>query len=201
MVKSKKKAIIRYFSLVLYIFLIAFIILTGNKKTKIVTSNINNVKSIQSNRILHEYENGDIKTFSYAKFKMVNNINDVKKYGKDYKIEFIGTLTGYGPDCPGCGGHVACSPNPDVPNGNIYYTDKEYGKIRIVAADKSNPCGSIVHIKNYKFAENGEFIGIVLDRGSSIVGLTMDLLYPSEQDTVIIGRQYNIDFNIKRWGW
>ena len=30
---------------------------------------------------------------------------------------------------------------------------------------------------------------------------TMDLLYPSEDDTVIIGRQRNIRFEIKRWGW
>ena len=201
MVKSKKKAILRYFSLVLYIFLIAFIVLTGNKKTKIVTANVNNVKSIQSNRILHEYETGDIKTFSYSKLRIVNNTNDIKKYGQNYKIEFKGTLTGYGPDCPGCGGHVACSPNPDVRNGNIYFEDSKYGKIRILAADRSIPCGSIIHIQNYKFEKNNEFIGIVLDRGSAIVGLTMDLLYPSEKDSVVIGRQYNIDFTIERWGW
>ena len=43
--------------------------------------------------------------------------------------------------------------------------------------------------------------GIVLDRGGAIVGLTMDLLYPSEKDTVIIGRQYDINFKIVRWGY
>ena len=85
-------------------------------------------------------------------------------------------------------------------NGNIYYDDKEYGRIRIVAADRSIPCGSIVKISNYKFS-NGDFYGIVLDRGSSIVGLTMDLLYTSEKDTVVIGRTYNISFKIERWGY
>ena len=59
----------------------------------------------------------------------------------------------------------------------------------------------MLHIKNFKFVPDKEFIGIVLDRGSAIVGLTMDLLYPSEADTVIIGRQRNIEFNIERWGW
>ena len=40
-----------------------------------------------------------------------------------------------------------------------------------------------------------------MDRGSAIVGLTMDLLYPSEKDTLIIGRQRNIKFTVERWGW
>ena len=88
----------------------------------------------------------------------------------------------------------------NVTNGNIYYEDNEYGKIRILAADRSIPCGSIVKISNYKFIEN-EFYGIVLDRGSSIVGLTMDLLHEGEGDTIVVGRQYNINFEIVRWGF
>ena len=107
-------------------------------------------------------------------------------------------LTHYGWDCKGCGGNTAIGYN--VKN-TIYYNDKDYGTIRILAADKSIPCGSIIHIKNYKFVEGNEFTGIVLDRGSAIVGLTMDLLYPSEADTVVIGRQRNIEFSIERWGW
>ena len=129
------------------------------------------------------------------------NLGDIKTNKLTNPKQFTGTLTGYGPDCKGCGGRVACSPNPNVKNGNIYYNDKEYGKIRILAADKSIPCGSIVHIENFKFVENNEFIGIVLDRGSAIVGNTMDLLYPSEADTVSIGRQRNISFTVLRWGW
>ena len=173
------KVIFRYYLFIIGLFTIAFIIVGGNQKVNIVTSNVNNVKSS----------------------KLVTNTNEIRNYGSLNKIEFIGTLTGYGPDCPGCGGRVACSPNPDVRNGNIYFNDTTYGKIRILAADKSIPCGSIVHITNYKFVENNEFTGIVLDRGSAIVGLTMDLLYPSEKDTVIVGRQYNINFSIERWGW
>ena len=46
---------------------------------------------------------------------------------------------------------------------------------------------------NVKFIGD-DFYGIVLDRGGAIVGLTMDLLYPSEKDTVVIGRQYKIVF-------
>lgn len=198
MIRKRKKAVIRYFLVVFYIFIIAFIVLSGNKKNKIVTSNVNNVKSIQSSRIFTDKEIylGDLRPT-----RMVNNTNDIKTYGSEYQISFVGTLTGYGPDCPGCGGIVACKPNPNVQNGKIYYNDEKYGKIRILAADYSIPCGSIIHIENFNFVENKEFYGIVLDRGSAIVGLTMDLLYPSEQDTVIIGRQRNIKFTIMRWGW
>lgn len=198
MVKARRRAVIRYFSFVIYGCFLALIIVTGKERNEIVTSNVNNVKSIQSSRIVHEYGEGIIKTYNT---KLVTNTNDIKKYGKDYKIEFNGTLTGYGPDCPGCIGFVYCSPNPNVLNGNIYYNDKKYGKLRILAADYSIPCGSIIHIKNFNFVEGKELRGIVLDRGSAIVGLTMDLLYPSEADTVIIGRQRNINFTIERWGW
>lgn len=187
-----KRKVMKYYLLIICIFAIAFIIVGGNKKTNIVTSNVNNVKSVLSTRIVKQNK---------ETVQLVRNVNEIKKYGLNTKIKFIGTLTGYGPDCPGCGGHVACRPNPDVRNGNIYYTDKEYGKIRILAADYSIPCGSIVHIRNFKFVSGEEFTGIVLDRGSAIVGLTMDLLYPSEADTVIIGRQRNIEFTIDRWGW
>ena len=190
-----KKRVMKYYFLILGLFMIAFIIASCNKKMNIVTSNVNNVKSIQSTRIVNQTT-----TFSPTA-KLVTNTNDIKKYGNDYKIEFTGTLTGYGPDCPGCGGNVACRPNPNVKNGNIYFEDEEYGKLRILAADYSIPCGSIIKVSNFKFVDNNEFYGIVLDRGSAIVGLTMDLLYPSEKDTLIIGRQYSIHFKVQRWGW
>ena len=193
MLYRKKNHVLRYFMIIICLFLMAFIVSAGNKKTNIVTSNINNVKSIQSSRIVRE---------EIEKIKLVKNVAEIKNFGKTNKIQFKGTLTGYGPDCPGCLGMVYCKPNPNVQNGKIYYSDKEYGKLRILAADYSIPCGSIVKINNFKFINKGEdFYGIVLDRGSAIVGLTMDLLYPSEKDTVIIGRQRDISFTIERWGW
>ena len=190
-----RKRVIKYYLLVVSLFVIAFIVLSGNQKTNIVTSNINNVKSLQSKRISNKIIN------SVSKTKLVTNTSDIKKYGINYQIEFNGTLTGYGPDCPGCSGIVACRPNPNVQNNNIYFEDANYGKIRILAADYAIPCGSIIKISKFKFVDNNEFYGIVLDRGSAIVGLTMDLLYPSEKDTLIIGRQRNINFKILRWGW
>ena len=178
--------------MIVSIFVVAFIIAGGNKKTNIVTSNVHNVKSVLSTRIVKN---------NVVTSKIVTNTADIRNYGMKNQLSFTGTLTGYGPDCAGCGGHVACRPNQDVRNGNIYYTDKQYGKIRIVASDKSIPCGSIIRIDNYKFNNNQPLYAITLDRGSAIVGMTMDLLYPSEADTEIIGRNYNIMFTIERWGW
>ena len=191
MLYRKKYNVIKYFAFLIFLFVMAIIILDGNKKINIVTSNVNNVKSIKSSRIYHEKES----------IKTVSNIKDIRKYGSTYKLSFTGTLTGYGPDCPGCGGRVYCTPNPNVQNGNIYYEDSEYGKLRILAADYSIPCGSIIKIENFSFIPGNDFYGIVMDRGSAIVGLTMDLLYPSEKDTLIIGRQRNIKFTVERWGW
>lgn len=168
------------------------LIVYGNQRNDILTANVNTVKSIKYSKITAENRS--------EKYKVVNSTKMIKEYGKSEKLEFTGTLTGYGPDCVGCSGVVACAPHPNVKNNNIYYNDKEYGKIRILAADKSIPCGSIIKISNFKFIGD-DFYGIVLDRGGAIVGLTMDLLYPSEADTVIIGRQYKINFKIERWGY
>ena len=190
---KKKNNVIYYFLFLCMIFFMCFIVVSSNKKMSVVTSNINNVKSIKSSRIVNETSEIDM--------VYVNSVDEIKSYGGKLKLGFVGTLTGYGPDCPGCLGMVYCKPNPNVLNGNIYYEDKEYGKLRILAADYSIPCGSIIKIENFKFIPGDEFFGIVLDRGSAIVGLTMDLLYPSEDDTVIIGRQRNIIFTVERWGW
>ena len=76
---------------------------------------------------------------------------------------FTGSLTGYGPDCYGCGGKT--STGYDL-RENIYYEDAEYGTIRIVAADKYFPFYSIIRISNVPGME--PFIAIVLDRGGDV---------------------------------
>ena len=102
------------------------------------------------------------------------------------------------PDCKGCSGITASGYN--VRNGNIYYNDKEYGKLRIVAMDKSIPFGSIVRIKKI-FKE--PVLAIVLDRGSAI-GLNkkvyIDLLYKSEKETLTFGKR-EATFEILRYGF
>lgn len=113
---------------------------------------------------------------------------------------YYGPMTAYGPDCVGCIGITASG--YDVLNGKIFYNDLEYGNIRIVAADKSLPFGTIVKISGLKDYKEG-LIAIVLDRGSAI-GFSknsyFDLLYKSEQDTLTFGCQY-ATFEILRLGY
>ena len=137
----------------------------------------------------------------------VCNITKIKKVTKEKKREKIkpvlktykGNITAYGPDCVGCIGITASGYN--VKNGNIYYKDKEYGKVRIVAADKTLPFGTIVRIKNIKNVD--PIIAIVLDRGSAIgfnKSVYFDLLYKSEKETNSFGKR-KATFEVLRRGY
>ncbi len=114
---------------------------------------------------------------------------------------YHGPITAYGPDCTGCKtGKTASGYN--VLNGNIYYNDKEYGKIRIVAADKELPFGTIVRISDLDVF-NEPIIAIVLDRGSAIgfkKRVYFDLLYENEKKTLFFGKR-NATFEILRKGF
>ena len=125
---------------------------------------------------------------------------------------YTGTLTGYGPDCVGCSkvGNVACftkdKKNHSLISDGIYYTDDEYGKVRIVAAAKVFPCGTIVQI-----TKQGQtpFYAVVLDRGGSMNyawsegRVWMDLAYEANAlagSDNLTGRNI-IEFSVQRWGW
>ncbi|MFA6327361.1 MAG: hypothetical protein WCX15_00600 [Bacilli bacterium] len=123
--------------------------------------------------------------------------NSVPKDVSDKLIlaTFVGELTGYGPDCPKCigitaGGH-------DARNGNIYYYDKEYGKVRIVASSRKYKMGTILRI-NSKRISSKPFYAIILDRGVS--GNVIDLLFPTQDEARFVGRQKNLTFEIMRIG-
>lgn len=132
---------------------------------------------------------------------------------------YTGILTGYGPDCVGCGNfktkkvktasgyHIANIVGKEVePAFRITYNDKEYGKVRIVAADSDIPFYSIVRITVPKWKK--PIIAIVLDRGST-VGFedcrsnkgcltNFDLLYASEKES--LGKTKNVKFELLRRG-
>ena len=101
-------------------------------------------------------------------------------------------LTHYGWDCKGCGGNTASGYN--VKN-TIYYNDKIYGKVRIVAM-KNLPLYSVIKIKNYKLG--GDIIAIVLDRG--VGSGVIDLLVESEKKSSQLGIQKGVQIEILRRG-
>ncbi|HHT37950.1 MAG TPA: hypothetical protein GXZ95_00870 [Mollicutes bacterium] len=138
------------------------------------------------------------------KIKFDEDLKQVKKViynsvPKENVLEtFNGQLTGYGPDCVGCIGITTSG--YDVRNGNIYYEDYLYGKIRILAADPKFPFGTIIRVTAPNIY-NEPIIAVVLDRGGAIKGDKFDLLYENEEVTKPVGRQRNVKFEVLRYGW
>ena len=115
----------------------------------------------------------------------------------------VGNLVGYGPDCYGCTSMKTAS-GKYIGEGNIYYNDATYGKIRIVAGDYSYPFGTIVRISNVDFYNDEPFYAVVLDRGGNIgksKKFLFDLLFASEQEALALGKEINIKYEIMRLGY
>lgn len=115
----------------------------------------------------------------------------------------VGSLTGYGPDCIGCTSMQTAS-GRYIGEGNIYFDDPVYGRIRILAGDLSYPFGTIVKISNVDFYNDEPFYGIVLDRGGNIgkgKRFLFDLLFASENDAAKMGSEVNIKYEIIRLGY
>lgn len=112
---------------------------------------------------------------------------------------FVGELTGYGGDCPLCSGRVGCPPRINVLKEGIYYNDKTYGTVRIVASSRNYPCGTILRF-NVKKLSKDPILAIVLDRG--VGGNVIDLLTESEEYAgKYVGRVRNLKFEVLREGW
>lgn len=124
-----------------------------------------------------------------------NSMADAVFYSKSYPTSFKAKLVHYGPDCASCSGRLGCN-GQNAKNGNIYYNDKEYGKVRIVAASSMFPCGTILkmHVKAY----NNMYV-IVLDRG--VDSSMIDLLKESQRSKSPVRTVNNVVFDIVRYGY
>lgn len=109
---------------------------------------------------------------------------------------YVGTLTGYGPNCVGCSGMT--SSGYDVRNTTTY-VDSEFGEVRILAADGMFDFYTIVRVSNVPNME--PFIAIVLDRGGNVgfgKGTLFDLLFADESQA--LHKTDNVTFEILRDG-
>lgn len=190
----------------------------NNEKNKSVIHNVtkynteviyDHSKPSDYEKVITEGQDG-ISYFDGKEEKVIKPvINKVveKGYG-----DFVGRITGYGPDCEGCSGYgnVSCSTKNggkhSLLNDGIYYNDEEFGSVRILAASLDGfPCGTIVEVSK----DSTKFLGVVLDTGGSMRNawskgeVWMDLAYSSQHDAryngIISGR--NINYKVKRWGW
>ena len=138
--------------------------------------------------------------FTYVD-KEINVFKKITIKKKEVKKEEVlktyhGYITAYGPDCKGCSGITASGVNVKK---SIYYHDKKYGKVRVVAADKKIAFGTIVRIKY----GSKSIIAIVLDRGSAIGfnrNALFDLLYKDEKSSNTFGKK-KATFEILRNGY
>lgn len=184
------------FLLFLFLILCMFIVSTGNKKTTVLANNQNNVKSVQAVHIVNKHNS----LLEQSKPVEVKSLAEVVKIAPKKSVAFTGSMTAYGPDCKGCSGRTSCPPRQNLSNGNVYFKDQDYGTVRILASDASIPCGTIVKISNISIT-NSYIYGVVLDRGSAIQETKMDIMYESEKQALSFGRQYNVRYEIVRWGW
>ena len=108
-------------------------------------------------------------------------------------------ISHYGPDCQGCGnGETAAGYN--VGGGRITYEDKTYGTLRVVAADKKYPLGTVIRLSKGDFKANA----IVLDRGGGIGDgkkYQIDLLVESEAACNNYGVYYGATLEVLRYGY
>ena len=110
---------------------------------------------------------------------------------------FSGTVSHYGPDCIGCSGVTASGYN--VKN-TIYYQDSTYGSLRIVAADKKVPLGSVLRLTYHDQVIHA----IVLDRGGAIgfsKNFILDLLCESEKTSYELGIMKGTKVEVLRYGY
>jgi hypothetical protein len=141
-----------------------------------------------------------------------NKTDEVVEVGIGEVGEYTGTLTGYGPDCPGCSsvGNVSCrtyeNAKHSLINDGVTYVDHEYGTVRILAAALVKfPCGTIIYIDNGTLKP---FYGIVLDTGYTMRqayangNIWIDLAFPAENTALTAGAtSYNTKYSVVRWGW
>ncbi len=190
------KMLSRRFLLILFIIFTFFVVASGNKKEEIISYNTNNVKSVQAVHIVNKY-NSLLENNSHGNKVMAKHVSTFAEaiaLAPTEPVSFTGTMTSYGPDCKGCSGKSGCPPRQDFRGGNIYFNDANYGTVRVVATDASIPCGTIVRI-------NDSIYAVALDRGGAIQQNKMDLLYESNTVAAKAGTQYNVKFEILRWGW
>ena len=193
------KRFLEYFGIICTIFILAFVVLSGNSKTVVTTSNINSVKSLQAVHIVNKY-NSIKEAEKEEETPFYDSFYDAIAVASSSPVAFMGTLTAYGPDCPGCTGNSACPPRQNFKNGNIYFDDQVYGTVRVVAADRSIPCGSIVRISGINIYSE-PILAVVMDRGGAVTGNHMDLLFTSQTNLEGFATSHNIKFEIIRYGW
>lgn len=160
--------------------------------------------------VLDEIEN--VKTKKVGSKVLQESVTEVLEKGTGAYGLYKGVLTGYSADCgAGCTGegYLACKTEDkerfSIKYDGIYYKDDEFGKVRIISAATSFPCGTIVKITKKGLEP---YYAVVMDRGGTMNSqwkkgiVHIDLAYESNEvvfESNLTGK--NIEFSVQRWGW
>lgn len=159
------------------------------------------------NEVLEEIskiEYSDIKELMIEKAEEVNKkitLEEEKILRYTAKETLVGNVSAFTAYCSdGCNGYTASG---RYIGNSIYYNDKDYGRVRIVAADKSYPFGTIVRFNNLSYYGE-EVYAIVLDRGGAVgknKKVLFDLLLSNEKSADDFGIERKITCDILRIGY
>lgn len=144
---------------------------------------------------------------------LIEPVNEVVEVGRGPISIVSGSTTGYGADCVGCSGNVACSTldgkTHNLINDGIYYEDSKYGSVRIIAADNTLfDCGTIIEVDNGII---DPFMAIVMDTGGAMrqawrneSKILIDIAFSYESSKGIYNatnKSGNVTFKVYRNGW
>jgi 3D (Asp-Asp-Asp) domain-containing protein len=138
-----------------------------------------------------------------VKEELISYYSDIENYIRLYSVKesLTGKVTTYTAFCSdGCHGYTASG---RYVGNSVYYYDNDYGKVRIVAGDKSYPFGTIVRFNNLSYF-GGEVYAIVLDRGGAIGKnrrALFDLLLETERSANDFGIARGVSCDILRLGY
>ena len=205
----------------------SFMGMTINRSVTVFNDSVNKTSNISIVPISYEIETRYSDNLLYGEEKVlidgtdgyalesgaviVNPINKVVEIGRGPISISYGSTTGYGADCVGCSGNVACSTINGTHNlirDGVYYNDSKYGNVRIIAADNSlYSCGTIIEIDN---GIMDPFMAIVLDTGGAMRSawsngnILIDIAFPYEYSNGInnaTNKSGNVKLKIYRYGW
>lgn len=226
MIFSKIHTMKRFFTF-LFLTSTSFMGMTINRSVTVFNDSVNKTSNISIVPISYEIETRYSDNLLYGEEKVlidgtdgyalesgaviVNPINKVVEIGRGPISISYGSTTGYGADCVGCSGNVACSTINGTHNlirDGVYYNDSKYGNVRIIAADNSlYSCGTIIEIDN---GIMDPFMAIVLDTGGAMRSawsngnILIDIAFPYEYSNGInnaTNRSGNVKFKVYRNGW
>lgn len=175
----------------------SILLVQNQEKLEITKEESESIKDVEKEEDSNSTEKENVIIETPPKKEEVVNIVDTSSYAV-LSYETV-NISHYGHDCYGCTTGYTAS-GYYVGDGRIYYQDPTYGSVRVVAADRKYPIGTILRL-----GYNGSKVtAIVLDRGGAIGDgkrFQIDLLASSNSEAYKLGIVNNTSLEVLRYGY